>query len=376
MAQKKDAPPAAPAKGAPPASAKGAAPAKSDALVLKPVPLDGAAAPVQGSAAPGKGAALATKGALAPGNKGALAKKTSLAKAAPASPEGSAALERARAAQIAGPPGPAELLRTLAVPLAVLAALWIAAVWFNHWAGYALCGALTAAAGALAFWVWRRLKGTRQVANILQRAAQSADKEGRKAALDELDASFKKDDVAAALARAQLLVQDDPDRAIEVLQSVDLSKALPAEADQVRVQRAMLHLVRGEVDRARPLADAVELTRTEDGNARAALAAVVAEAWARSGQAKKALTTLEVFNADDEALGETRWQLWRSRAFAHAATNDPKLMRRALKKLAAHNPQFLAGFLGKKIHPLLEREARQILMQSGAVPRRMQVQRR
>ncbi|HEU4404949.1 MAG TPA: hypothetical protein VFS43_06615 [Polyangiaceae bacterium] len=346
MAQKKDAAPrAAATKGAP---AKGAGPAK------------GAKDP-----APPKGAAP---------NDGALV-KVPMGEAAPAS-AGASALERGAAARAAAPPGANELFKTLGLRLGLpLAALWIFAIWLNHWAGYLVSGGLTAAALGFAFWVYRRLRGTQHVATILQKA-QGADKEGRKAALSELDATFKKDDVAAALARAQLLVQDDPERALEVLQSVDLTKAMPAEADQVRVQRAMLHLVRGEVDRARPLADAVELTRTEDGGARAALAAVVAEAWARSGQAKKALTTLDVFNADDEALGDIRWQLWRSRAFAHAATNDPKLMRRALKKLAAHNPQFLAGFLGKKVHPLLEREARQMLMQSGAVPRKMQFQRR
>jgi hypothetical protein len=332
--------------------------------------------------APKTAAAKGAKGAASKSNapaKGAAPKADALAKpSTPADDAGSktaAALERASAAR-AAPPAAPELVKTLGLRLGLpLLAVWIFAVWLNHWAGYAVGGALTVAAGAFVAWVWRRLQGTRQVANILQKA-QTADKEGRKAALDELDATFKKDDVAAALARAQLLIQDDPDRALEVLQSVDLTKAMPAEADQVRVQRAMLHLLRGEVDRARPLVDAVELTRTEEPNARAALAAVVSEAWARSGQAKKALSTLEVFNADDEALGDVRWQLWRARAFAHASTNDPKLMRRALKKLAAQNPQFLAGFLGKKIHPLLEREARQMLMQSGVVPRRMQMQRR
>jgi hypothetical protein len=356
------------------AQKKDAALAKSDAPSNKK---GGAAAASKGaSAAPTKGAPAST--ALAASPKGAAGPATSPKGAASpaAKAPAASALERAGAAQAAAPPGANELFKTLGLRLGLpIAAIWIVLIWVNHWAGYLIGGALTAAAFGFAYWIWRRLQGTRQVANILQ-MAQGSDKEGRKAALDQLDASFKKDDVAAALARAQLLIQDDPDRALEVLQSVDLSKALPAEADQVRVQRAMLHLVRGEVDRARPLADAVELTRTEDANARAALAAVIGEAWARSGQAKKALTTLEVFNADDEALGDVRWQLWRARAFAHASTNDPKLMRRALKKLAAQNPQFLAGFLGKKVHPLLEREARQMLMQSGAVPRRVQMQRR
>ncbi len=45
---------------------------------------------------------------------------------------------------------------------------------------------------------------------------------------------------------------------------------------------------------------------------------------------------------------------------------------RALRKLADLNPHLLGMFVGqKKIHPLLEREARQIAMKSGAVPRKM-----
>ena len=52
-----------------------------------------------------------------------------------------------------------------------------------------------------------------------------------------------------------------------------------------------------------------------------------------------------------------------------------KAMKTALRKLAKENPQYLSGFLMKKVHPLLEREAKQMLLQSGAVPRKMQIKR-
>ena len=54
-----------------------------------------------------------------------------------------------------------------------------------------------------------------------------------------------------------------------------------------------------------------------------------------------------------------------------------KQVRRALRKLAAENPQFLSLFLVKRVHPLLAQEAKQMYLKSGAAPqRRMQYQRR
>jgi hypothetical protein len=39
------------------------------------------------------------------------------------------------------------------------------------------------------------------------------------------------------------------------------------------------------------------------------------------------------------------------------------------------NPQLLGGFLMKKIHPLLEREAKDLLKRSNAIPKKMMVKR-
>jgi hypothetical protein len=73
---------------------------------------------------------------------------------------------------------------------------------------------------------------------------------------------------------------------------------------------------------------------------------------------------------------QLRPQLSRAQAYAFAHTNDLKGARRALRKLAAQDARLLAGFLGRKTHPLLQQEAKKLLEQSGAVPRKMQVQRR
>ena len=49
-----------------------------------------------------------------------------------------------------------------------------------------------------------------------------------------------------------------------------------------------------------------------------------------------------------------------------------KAVSRSLKKLLEMSPQLLGMFVGtKKVHPMLQQEAKQILMRSGAVPRKM-----
>src|SRR6185503_1584914 len=100
-----------------------------------------------------------------------------------------------------------------------------------------------------------------------------------------------------------------------------------------RAQRAMIHLTLGEVGQARQLADNIQLSRHQEPKTRALMAAVVSEAWARSGQAKKALETLELFDPEDSAYSALAPQLWRAHAYARAHTSDTKGMRRALKKL-------------------------------------------
>jgi hypothetical protein len=101
-------------------------------------------------------------------------------------------------------------------------------------------------------------------------------------------------------------------------------------------------------------------------------ASVAAEAWGRTGQGKKALELLEMFNADEPELSEIKVQIWRARAFAYAGVSDMKGAGRALRKLAEMNPQLLGMFLTtKRVHPMLAQEAKQLLMRSGAVKPKM-----
>jgi hypothetical protein len=290
------------------------------------------------------------------------------------------------AAPVANVPDPlsrehlAPLLTRLGLPLLGAWVLGALIAGFSHtpvvqWLALGVPAALTLAGAGLVFWIVRQTKKARGVVGILQKAGGGT-KDERDAAIAELDAQYKSNDPTAIFAKAQLLMQEDPRKALEVLETINLSKVMANMADEARGQRAMIHLMLGEVTRARDLVDGISLARHQDARSRAMLAAVVSEAWARSGQAKRAVDTLSVIDAEDAQLAQIKPQLYRSQAFAFAYTNDMKQARRALKRLADQDARLLGGFMGGKIHPLLQREAKKMLEQSGVIPRKMQVQRR
>jgi hypothetical protein len=255
----------------------------------------------------------------------------------------------------------------------IVAGVWIVALFIPTWIPKAIAGVLTLGVAGAAVWVLRMMKKNEQLGAIM---AGADSEEGRKEALEKLQAGFGKDDAQAIFARGQLELQDDPRKALATFERIDLGKQLAAFASQVRATRAQIHLMLGEVSEARKLADELDLGKQDDAKLRANFATVAAEAWARSGNAKKAIETLDLFNPEDPEYGELRPQMWRARAFAYAATSDTKGVGRALRKLADINPHLLAMFVGqKKIHPLLEREAKQIVMKSGVVPRKVVRQR-
>jgi len=260
----------------------------------------------------------------------------------------------------------------------ILAGIWLLgglvyAVWPSG--GYiplAVAGALTLGAVGLLIWTLRRARSARNVASLLA-GVQTA--EDRKAAIEKLGSQGKKNDPASVFARAQLEAQEDPRQALATLETLDLGKMLGPVADEARGQRAMLHLGLGEVSLARQLVDNIDLKRASDPRSRAMLGAICAEAWARSGEPKRALDTLDVFDLKEEALAPLLPQLLRAYAFCYAITTRTKDLRRVLRRMIGIEPRLLGGFLAGKTHPLLAKEAKRALEQSGAVPRRMQIQR-
>ncbi|MEO8876566.1 MAG: hypothetical protein ABI461_13330 [Polyangiaceae bacterium] len=253
-----------------------------------------------------------------------------------------------------------------------LMAIWAIALIVPTWYPKALAGVITLGVIGAAIWFRLYIQKSEKLGAILKGADTD---EGRKEALATLERDFKKGDTQATIAKAQLEMQDDPRKALTTLEQVELTKVLGPVADQVRALRAMLHLSLGEASAARELADKLDLGKQQDAKTRAMFATVAGEAWARTGNAKKAIETLELFNPEDPEFADSRTQMYRARAFAYASVNDTKSMTRMLKKLSDVNPHLLGMFVGKKIHPLLEKEAKQMLMRSGAMPRKMVRQR-
>lgn len=254
----------------------------------------------------------------------------------------------------------------------ILAIIWVIALVLVRWSiiPVAVAGVLTAVGAGASVWIVRYVKKSRELGALLKSAGDS--EEGRQEALKRLSTDYKKGDVQAAIARSQLEMQDDPRQALATLEGIDLSKQLGPVADQVRCTRATIHLQLGELQEARALVDKMEIGKQQDVKTRAMFAAVAGEAWGRTGQGKKGLELLEVFNPEDPELGEMRVQMWRARAFAAAGAGDMKTAGRALRKLAEMSPQLLGMFVGaRKVHPMLQQEAKQLLMRSGAVPRKM-----
>jgi hypothetical protein len=254
----------------------------------------------------------------------------------------------------------------------VLAVVWVGALVVVRWSiiPVVVAAVLTAVGVGVTIWIVRYVNKSRELGVLLRGAGES--EEGRQEALRKLESEYKKGDVQATIARAQLEMQEDPRKALQTLETVDLSKQMGPVADQVRCTRATIHLQLGELQEARALVDKMELGKQQEVKTRAMFAAVAAEAWGRTGQGKKAIEMLEVFNPEDPELGEMRVQMWRARAFSYAGAGDMKGAGRALRKLAEMSPQLLGMFIGaKKVHPMLQQEAKQLLMRSGAVPRKM-----
>lgn len=264
--------------------------------------------------------------------------------------------------------------------LPVLAA-WMIGLFVFGWSHGALAKGLalglpalvTALAVGVVVWALRQANKAQSIASILSGIESEED---RQSALSELEQSSKKKDVAAIFAKAQLELQSDPERALATLETIDLNKVMAPVADEARAQRAMIHLLQGQVSLARQLVDNIELKRHQEPKTRAMLTAILAEAWARSGKPKQALDTLAVISPEDEIYRDLQPQLYRALAFAHAYANQSKEMRRALKRLLDHDVRLLGGFLTKRTHPLLQKEAKRLAEQSGQIPRKMLIQRR
>ena len=247
--------------------------------------------------------------------------------------------------------------------------LWITALMMMPAVGYwgiGVVGALTLAALGLALYVWRLTRKQREILDIM-RGAQGD--EGRRGAIERPGMGSDKD-ALKALARAQLLAQEDPQLAIAALEAIDIEKAPLVVQDEIRSQRAMMYLFMNRPKEARELADGIKIERQPEAKSKAKYAATVAEAFARTGKHDEAKKLLEDYKADDPAwASEVGPLLYRAQVYTYFATKNRGLAKKALDRLIAIDPNMVSPFVQKNVRPELQKLAMSALADAGLAPR-------
>ena len=251
--------------------------------------------------------------------------------------------------------------------LAGLAVLWVTGFitvpFIGYW-GVGVVGVLTLVAAGFGIYIWRMTSRSRAILDIMKGAT---DEPGRQRALEAL--SDQGGDVMKALAKAQLLAQTDAQAAQDTLEAIDLKKAPAVLQDDVRAQLAMLYLRNNRVREARALAENIRLDRRPDAKTKALYAALMAEAYARTGSPDEGRKLLETYSVEDNREDEVQVMLLRAQVFTFAALKKRGLAKRAIDRLAAIEPNLLGSFLVKGTSPELAKLARQALAEVGAGPK-------
>jgi tetratricopeptide (TPR) repeat protein len=252
-----------------------------------------------------------------------------------------------------------------------LAVLWVIAGILQPnigYVGFIVAGVLTLVALGFLTWVWRLTRKSADIAAILKGAT---DKESRLAALEQLRARQTPGgkDALNAIAQAQLIAQENQGEAIRILEAIDLAKAPAIVQDDVRANLAMFYLMTGRTRDARELADEIRLDRQPQAKAKAMYAAVVAEAFARTGKPEDARKLLETFDASDKEFGQVSGMLLRAQVYTYTATKKRGRAREAMEQLLEVDPNMVAAFVQKGQRPEIARLAKQVLAGAGALPK-------
>ncbi len=236
--------------------------------------------------------------------------------------------------------------------------------YISYW-GFVVAGVITLGLVGIAVYMWRMMKKSTGIVDILKTAK---DGESRAAALEALRAKDPKaKDALNKLAQAQLAGQDDPQEALRILESIDIEKAPIVVQDDVRANRALMYLVHGRPKDARPLADDIKIERGQ-GKQRGMYAAIIAEAFARTGKEAEARKLLETYSYDDPAYADVRSLLLRAEVYTNHKLKKRGRVRNAMSALAQIDPNMVGAFLMKG-HPDLKRAAREALSAAGVIPK-------
>jgi hypothetical protein len=219
---------------------------------------------------------------------------------------------------------------------------------------------LTTILAGVLIWAFRMLRKQKGLVNILQGATQSP--EARREAIAKLNAGKDKDAPVNLFARAQLIAQDDPKEALKMLEGTDLTKFPAAMQDDVSLLKTQLYLGMGRTQDAAKAASTMNLDNPDRKEIRPMAAAIVAEAWARTGKPKEALALIETIEPPKKNGEQIVLQARVAKVFAKFATNQRGPAKQEMTALADEDVNHLGRFLAPqfRVHPELQKLARQV----------------
>jgi Tetratricopeptide repeat len=253
--------------------------------------------------------------------------------------------------------------KTLITIAVVTIAVWAFAIQTGSTVLMIVVGVLTALLIGVIGWALLQLRKQRGLIGLLRGAADSP--EARREALAKLDAQKDANTPVNVFARAQLLAADDPKAALKLLEGTPIKNFHAGMQDDVSLLLAQLYLGVGRTQDARKAADTINVDNPERKEVRSMAAAIISEAWARTGKPKEALALLDTIALPKKDAAQIATQIKVVRVFAKFAANQRGPARTELQQLADEDVNNLGRFLMPqfRVHPELQKLARSVLEQ-------------
>lgn len=244
----------------------------------------------------------------------------------------------------------------------VTAVIWAFAISTGSTIFMIILGVLTSLLAFVLIRAYLFINKQKKVVGLLQGATSSP--EARRDALAKLETGKDANTPTAIFARAQLMAADDPNAALKLIEKTPHKEFPPGMQDDVALLKAQLYLGLGRTQDARKAADTINIDNPERKQARALTAAIVGEAWARTGKPKEALALVDSVEIPTNKDGEQiAMQIRVVRVFARFAANNRKQAEADLTALADDDMNQLGRFLDPRfrVHPELQKLARRVL---------------
>jgi len=264
--------------------------------------------------------------------------------------------------------------KNIIVIAVVVLAVWAFAINTGSTVLISIVGGLTLVLAGVLFWALRLMRKQRGLVGLLQGAASSP--EARREAIEKLASGKDADEPVQRFARAQLMASDDPKAALALIEKIDLKTFPPAMQDDVSLLKAQLYLAFGRTQDARKCADSMNLDNPQRKEIRPYAAAIVAEAWGRTGKPKEALALLDTIVLPKKDAEQIGMQIRIAKVFAKFAANQRNAARTELAGLADLDVNLLGRFVSPqfRVHPELQKLARSVFAQHPAARKQVKVQ--